>query len=154
MKRLSLILLCSFLSTAVFCQSNVSFSHLYNQFSQEKNVEKVSVGGLLMFIAKPFMYKYANGINISSVKVMSLDACSYDVKCRFNALVEKLNDNKYELLLRTNEKNEKTRIYARLKNNAIRELIIVCAGDEPAFVHIKGKIKPEEVQTLVNSKNK
>ncbi|MGI6048540.1 MAG: DUF4252 domain-containing protein [Petrimonas sp.] len=153
MKRLSLILLCGLLSTSVFCQSKVSFEHLYNHFSQEKNVEKVNVGGLLLLMTKPFMKQYANGLNISSVKVMSFNECSQDVKLRFNALAERLNDDKYELLLKANEKDEKTRIFARVQNEAIRELIIVSMGNDPTIVRIKGKIRPEDVQKLVNSNN-
>lgn len=153
MKRLSLILLCGLLSTSLFCQSKVSIEHLYNHFSQEKNVEKVNIGGLLMLVAKPFMTKYADGLNISSVKVMSFDECSQDVKLRFNSLAERLNDDKYEVLLKANEKDEKTRIFARVQNDAIRELIIVSMGDDPALIRIKGKIRPEDVQKLVNSNN-
>lgn len=87
-----------------------------------------------MLVAKPFMKKYTDGLNISSVKVMSFDECSQDVKLRFNALAERLNDDKYEVLLKANEKDEKTRIFARFQKNAIRELIIVSMGDEPALV--------------------
>ena len=45
---------------------------------------------------------------------------------------------------------EKTRILARFQNDAIRELVIVSMGNEPTLVRIKGKIKPEDVQKLVN----
>lgn len=152
MKRgLSLILLCGLLSLTVYCQAQVSLEHLYNRFAQEKNVEKVKVGGLLMFLTKPLVARYTDGLNISSVHVLALDECSHDVKLRFNALAEKLNDDKYEVLLKANEKDEKTRILARFHNDAICELVIVSMGEDPALVHIKGKIKPEAVQKLVNS---
>lgn len=153
MKRLSIILLCALLSASAFCQSKVSFNQLYNRFSKEKNVEKVNVGGLLMFAAKPFIKNQTGGIDISSVRVMSFDGCSRDVKLRFNEMAEKLNDDKYEVLLKSNEKDEKTRIFARVENNTINELIIVSMGDDPALVRIKGKIRPEDVQKLVNSNN-
>lgn len=152
-KRLSIILLCGFLATSVFCQSRISIETLYNNFHQEKNVEKVKVGGLLMLLSKPFVAKYAEGLSISSVQVLSLDECSNNAKLRFNKLAERLNDDKYEVLLKANEKDEKTRIFARFQNEAIRELVIVTMGNEPALVRIKGKIRPEDVQNLVNSNN-
>ena len=65
-------------------------------------------------------------------------------------MAEKLNDDKYEVLLKANDKEEKTRILARFQNDAIRELVIVSMGNEPTLVRIKGKIKPEDVQKLVN----
>lgn len=152
-KRLSIIVLCGLLSMSTFCQSKVSFEHLYNRFSQEKNVEKVKIGGLLMFLSKPLMAKYAKGMSISSVQVLSLDECSSDVKLSFNSLAQQLSDDKYEVLLKANEKDEKTRILARFKDDAISELVIVTMGKEPALVRIKGKIRPEDVQKLVNSNN-
>ena len=144
------MLLCGLLSLSAFGQSQVSFDRLYRQFAQEKNVEKVKVGGLLMFLAKPFVAKYADWVSISSVQVLDLDGCAPDVKLRFNSLAEKLNDDKYEVLLKTNEKDEKTRILARIKGDAIRELVFVSMGEDPTIVRIKGKIKPEDVQKLVN----
>ena len=106
-----------------------------------------------MLLSKPFVAKYAEGLSISSVQVLSLDECSNDAKLRFNKLAERLNDDKYEVLLKANEKDEKTRIFARFQNEAIRELVIVTMGNEPALVRIKGKIRPEDVQNLVNSNN-
>lgn len=152
-KRLTLVLLCSVLSVSVFCQSQISLSSLYNTFSQEENVEKVNIGGLLMFMAKPFVSKYAKDCKISSVKVMSLDECSPEVKLRFNRLADMLQDDKYELLLKSNEKGEKTRIFMRFQNDAVRELVVVSMGDNPALISIKGKIKPEHVQKLMNENN-
>lgn len=150
-KRLSIILLCGFLTSAAFCQRPVSFEQLYNRFAQEKNVEKVNVGGLLMFLVKPFTAKYTKGTSISSVNVMSLDDCSRDVKLQFNKLAEQLNDDNYELFLKQNEKDEKTRIFVRHHKNAIRELVIVTMGQEPALIRIKGKIRPSDIENLVNN---
>lgn len=151
MKRLSVLLFCGILTASVFCQSRVSVETLYNNFHQEKNIEKVKVGGLLMLLTKPLIAKHTNGLSISSVHVLSLDECSADAKLRFNKLAERLNDDKYEVLLKSNEKDEKTRIFARFQNESIRELVIVTMGNEPALVRIKGKIRPEDVQKLVNS---
>lgn len=153
MKRLSIIVLTGLLSVSVFCQSRISFETLYNNFNQEKNVENVKVGGLLMLLAKPLIAKHTNGLNISSVHVLSLEECSNDTKLRFNKLAERLNDDKYEVLLKSNEKDEKTRIFARFQDEAIRELVIVTTGNEPTLVRIKGKIRPEDVQKLANSNN-
>lgn len=151
MKRLSLILLAGLLCVSAFCQSRISIETLYNNFHQEKNVEKVNLGGLLLLAAKPFIQKELKGSKISSINVLSLDECSNDVKLRFNDLAGRLNDDKYELLLKTNEQDEKTRIFVRIKNEVIREFVIVSMGDEPVLVSIKGKIRPDDVQKLVNS---
>ncbi len=143
-------MLCGLLTSSIFCQSKVSYNQLYNIFAQERNVEKVNLSGLLMFMVKPLTSKYT-GFNISGVSVMSLDECSRDVKLKFNELADRFDDDKYELLMMTNEKNEKVRIFGQLRKDVIRELVIVTMGDDPAIVRIKGKIKPEDIHKLVNN---
>lgn len=105
-----------------------------------------------MWLAKPLMQKQLEGMDISNVEVLSLDESPQEVKQRFNAMAEKMNDNRYEVLLKTNDKAEKTRIFARVENDIIRELIIISMGEEPALVRLKGKIQPQEIQKLTKSK--
>lgn len=150
-KRINIILLCGLLTSSVFCQSKVSYNQLYNRFAREKNVEKVNLSGLLMFMIKPLTAKYT-GFNISGVSVMSLDECSHEVKLKFNELAGRFDDDKYELLMMANDKNEKVRIFGNIRNDIIRELVIVTMGDDPAIVRIKGKIKPEDIHKLMNNK--
>lgn len=150
-KRINIILLCGLLTSSVFCQSKVSYNQLYNRFAREKNVEKVNLSGLLMFMIKPLTAKYT-GFNISGVSVMSLDECSREVKLKFNELAGRFDDDKYELLMMANDKNEKVRIFGNIRNDIIRELVIVTMGDDPAIVRIKGKIKPEDIHKLMNNK--
>ncbi len=149
-KRISIILLCGLLTSSVFCQSRVSYNQLYNRFAQEKNVEKVNINGLLMFMAKPLTAKYS-GFNISGVSVMSLDGCSRDVKRKFNDLANNFDDDKYELLMMTNENSEKVRIFGYLRKNVIRELVIVTMGDDPAIIRIKGRIKLDDIQKIASN---
>lgn len=149
-KRINIILLCVLLTSSVFCQSKVSYNQLYNRFAQEKNVEKVNLSGLLMFMVKPLTAKYTE-FNISGVSVMSLDECSRDVKLKFNELAGRFDDDKYELLMMANDKNEKVRIFGHFRKDVIRELVIVNMGDTPAIVRIKGKIKLDDIHKLMNN---
>lgn len=149
-KRIGIILLCGLLTSTVFCQSRVSYNQLYNRFAQERNVEKVNLNGLLMFMVKPLTAKYS-GFNISGVSVMSLDGCSRDVKRKFNDLANRFDDDKYELLMMTNENNEKVRIFGHLRKDVIRELVIVTMGDDPAIIRIKGKIKLDDIQKIASN---
>lgn len=149
-KRLSITILSCLLTASLFCQSRVSVASLYNNFANEKNVEKVNVSGLLTFFAKPFIEKEIKGCKISSVNVMSLDDCSSETKNRFNKMAENFKDDNYELFLKSNEKDEKTRIFVRMQNETIREMVVLTMGKEPALIRIKGKIRPDQVQNMMN----
>lgn len=152
-KKIFLIALIFAIGVFGFSQERVDFKRLYNNFSQEKNVEKIKVSGLLMFVAKPFMYKHVKGGNVSSVQVLSLDDCPRDVKERFNTLAENFNDPQYELFIKSNEPLEKTRVFTRFEKNTIRELVIITMGKEPSLVRVKGKLRPDDVQNMINRGN-
>ncbi|MDD3787483.1 MAG: DUF4252 domain-containing protein [Petrimonas sp.] len=143
-KRAFIIVLSGFLSLSVFSQ--MSFNSLYSNFSREENVEKVNLGGLLMLMAKPFVNKHTQGASISSIKVLSLEDCTPEVKARFNNQARLFRDKRYELFVNSNEKDDKTRIYLRFDKNMVREMVIISMGDEPALISLKGKIRPEDIE--------
>ncbi|SFU39765.1 protein of unknown function [Porphyromonadaceae bacterium KHP3R9] len=152
-RRLLITLLCGLFTFALYSQSSISLEQLYRKFANARNVEKVSLGGLKALLFKPLSAKYGNGFSISGIHVLELDGCSNEVKQQFNSMAEKLRDDKYEVLLKANEQDEKTRILARIEKEEIRELVILSLGDEPVLVRIKGKFKPEHIQQLVNVDN-
>ena len=53
------------------------------------------------------------------------------------------------------EDGEKVRILTRIENNTVRELLIVCTGnDDCALIQLNGKIKKEDIAELVNEETK
>ncbi|MDR1518215.1 MAG: DUF4252 domain-containing protein [Dysgonamonadaceae bacterium] len=148
-KRTMILVLGCLLATAC---SQVSINSLYNSYSREDNVEKVKINGLVMALAKPFMGKEARGFKISGIEVLSLDDCSPEVKERFNRQALNFKDKDYELFVNSSEENEKTRIYLKFGKDFIREIVIITIGDEPSLVHLKGKIKPSDIEKLSNGR--
>jgi hypothetical protein len=93
--------------------------------------------------------------SISSMKVLDLEDCSSKVKTRFNEKVNNLQLEGYETMIQTIENGEKVRILTRMENDAIRELLIVCTGnDDCALIQLNGKIKKEDIAELVNEETK
>lgn len=149
-KRIFFALIFATLSASVFSQMTIG--SLYNDFANERDAERVSVGGLLMLVAKPFINKYGCG-NISSVRVLSLEECAPEVKSRFNEQARKFRDKRYELFLNANDDDERTRIFLRFDKNTVREMVIISMGDEPALITLKGKIRPEDIERWMGSRH-
>lgn len=143
---------------ALFCVftltvfSQVSINQLYDDFLCEKNVTNVQVSGLLMWMAKPFIKDHFSG-SISGVKILSLEECADDVKARFNRQALSFRDKRYELFLKTNNKDEKVRIFVKLKKEMIHEMIVITMGNDPNLIFLKGKINPEDIEKMVTKNN-
>jgi hypothetical protein len=147
-KRIFTVFTCSLLVLTLHSQT--SLNALYRDFAHESNVSKVNLNGFVMMLARPFMD--GTDSKISSIRVFSLDECKQDVKDRFTDSALHFKDDRYELFINSNEKDEKVRIFFKFQDNMIREMVIMTMGDSPAFIHLKGKIKPSDIESLSNGR--
>ena len=143
----------------IACQTTFAQStkDLFEEFGKEWNAESVSISPFLMTIGHLFMDSDTPDIakSIRSMKVLDLEDCSSKVKTRFNEKVNNLQLEGYETMIQTIENGEKVRILTRMENDAIRELLIVCTGnDDCALIQLNRKIKKEDIAELVNEETK
>ena len=143
----------------IACQTTFAQStkDIFEEFGKEWNAESVSISPFLMTIGRLFMDNDTPDIakSIRSMKVLDLEDCSSKVKTRFNEKVNNLQLEGYETMIQTIEDGEKVRILTRMENDAIRELLIVCTGnDDCALIQLNGKIKKEDIAELVNEETK
>lgn len=143
-KKILLLLLALFLiSPVMHSQKNVD--QLFNEFSKEKKAVHVSVGKFTMTMVSLFQ----NTMGVNGVEVFSFDECDSSVKERLNQAIATLKDGNYEPLVTVNEEKEHTKILVKLQDESIRELIVLTTGDSPAIVRIKGKIKPSDIDSVI-----
>ena len=122
---------------------------LFNTFSKEKNTTHVSFGGFVMSLAKLF----TDTKGVSGVEVYAFYECDYSVKERFNTAIKNINDKSYETLVSTSENGERTKVLIKIKDDYINEIVVIAGGNDPALIRIKGKIKPDDVNSVIE-KNK
>ena len=143
----------------IACQSTFAQStkDIFEEFGKEWNAESVSISPFFMTIGRLFMDNDTPEIakSINSMKVLDLEDCSNKVKARFNEKVNNLQLEGYETMIQAIEDGEKVRILTRIENNTVRELLIVCTGnDDCALIQLNGKIKKEDIAELVNEETK
>lgn len=128
---------------------------VFNEFKDAKHADYVYVSPFLMKLGKMFMRNedketYDMVRNVSSVQVLDLEECSTAVKQRFTRRIARLNRNGYETMVRVNDEGEKVGILTKTKGDVIREMLIVCSGqDDCVLVRIKGKFKESDIDKLV-----
>ena len=120
---------------------------LFSSFSKEKNTVHVKLGSFAMTFAKIF----TDTKGVSGVEVYSFDECDNSVKNRFNEAIKSLKDKSYETLVSTSEDGERTKVLVKIKDDYINEIVVVTGGNDPALVRIKGKIKPDDVKSVIDN---
>ena len=125
----------------LFCQAGYSQSmdKLFNDFAKQKNVTHVTVSPFLMKISSLF------------IEVLSFEECGNTVKDDLRAAIKKLKDPNYETMVNANEEGNRTKVMVRIDKDIIRELVILTTdGGDDALIRIKGKIKPSDIEKVIN----
>ena len=125
----------------LFCQAGYSQSmdKLFNDFAKQKNVTHVTVGPFLMKISSLF----TETMGVKSIEVLSFEECGSTVK--------NLKDPNYETMVNANEEGNRTKVMVRIDKDIIRELVILTTdGGDDALIRIKGKIKPSDIEKVIN----
>ena len=149
------------LFTVIICQGSFSMDNsskaknnddytvdqLLKVFSKEKHTVHVKINKFAMSLVNVF--SDTKGVN--EVDVYSFDECDNDVKDRFNDAIKNLKDKDYDTLVSTTEDGERTKVLVKIKNDVISEIVVLAGGSDPAFVRIKGKIKPDDVNSVVKN---
>ena len=120
---------------------------LFRNFSKENNATRVKIGGFAVSLVGIF----ADTKGVSGVEVYSLEECDNSVKDSFNAAIKNLKDNSYETLISTSEGGERTKILVKINNDYINEIVVIAGGNSPALVRIKGKIRTDDVQSVIEN---
>ena len=158
MKR---ILILFAFSISVLGSSAQSVEALFRQYKSEKNVEYMHIPRFIMSMAKMLTkaeLEEAKALKaISSIRVLSLEECSPIVRQNFQKTLQTFQPTGFTPIIFNKESDETNYIYVKEKKGYIRELLILSANKQDGtIVHIKGRIKPDEVNTVVkqNAKKK
>ncbi|MDR0743442.1 MAG: DUF4252 domain-containing protein [Tannerella sp.] len=130
--------------------NKVTIEQLFTDFAKEKNTVRIKIGSFTMALTRIF----TGTKGISGVEVYSFDECNSVVKNKFNTAIQNLKDQSYETLLSTSKNGETTKVFLKMKNDFINEIVVVTGGDGPAMIRIKGKIKPDDIQSVINENKK
>ena len=156
MKR---ILILFAFSISVLGSSAQSVEALFRQYKSEKNVEYIHIPRFIMSMAKMLTkaeLEEAKALKaISSIRVLSLEECSPIVRQNFQKTLQTFHPSGYTPIIFSKEADETNYIYVKEKKGYIRERLILSADKQDgSIVHIKGRIKPEEVNTVVKQNTK
>ena len=143
-KIMSFLLTLLIVCPVIYGQKNVD--QLFKEFSNTKGVDRVNVGKFTFKFASLF----SDVMGVNGVEVLSFEDCEQSVKDRLNREIASFKDEKFETLISANEGKERTKVLVRIKDETIKEIIVLTTGDDPAMIRIKGNIKSSDIDKVIN----
>lgn len=129
----------------------------------EETVEVFIKGPLLNFVAKaaetedPDLASLLNHLKLIKVNVFSMDKFSMDeARAIMKSVSEKIDRNKWELMVRVKEPEEYVEVYTQFgPNDSLNGLVVMAVeeNDEAVFVNIVGEIDPAKLGKLSDKFN-
>lgn len=158
MKRLilTLIIILS-ASTAMFASQapSANVDDIFSEFSSAKDADFVNVNPVMMWLGKQFIDDDPDAQivkKIKSVRVLDLEKCNSSTKSKFKQQVNRISTKGYEEMVRMNDHGEKVLIFAKIKEETIHQMIIVCVSDgDCALVEVNGKFTMDDIAGVVKS---
>ena len=151
--NLFLLLALFFITPAMHSQNtdlagtSKNVNELFKEFSKEKGVVRIKLGRVPMGLVRLFV-----GVKgVKGVEIMDFSDTTPLVKERLNRAILSLKDADYEKLISVNDEGTRVSILAKMENDIIRELIVMTAGNEPALIRIKGRIRPSDIGNIMNN---
>ena len=146
---LALIIACQ----ATFAQN---IDTLFSQFKDKEGADYMNIPTLMLKFMRTFTksnndksYRFIKGVK--SVKVLDMEDCTQEVKAEFLQEAKKLKLSGYETLLQTKEDGEEVQLIAKMDEENINDLIILITGkDDCGLTLMKGKIKKEDINVMMN----
>ncbi|MDH6305974.1 hypothetical protein M2459_002985 [Parabacteroides sp. PF5-5] len=134
---------------ALVCQlgyGQMSVSQLFSDFSKHAGTDKVNIGKMTLKLAGIF----TDTMGVDGIEILSFGECGNEVKEQFTNAIRNLKDSSYETMINANEDGKRTKVMLLIKDDMIRELVVLTSGSDAAMVRIKGKIKKSDIEKLVN----
>ena len=145
---LAMIIACQ----GVFAQN---IDDIFNQFKDKQGAEYMNIPSFVLKLGRVFMDKdiQENKLmkGVKTIKVLDMENCSSDVKKELQHEISQLEQNGYETLVRTKAKDGTVNLMAKMNKDVINELIVFFTeNDECGLTLMKGKIKKEDINVMIN----
>lgn len=136
------------------CFANYTVEQLMEKVQSTENIEKVKVGRFLTWIGKMIGgvsdIPVVNGIH--GIEVYDISACSLAAKEEIAAYIRHIQDsNGYETCVIVKEEGEYLRLMIKKEKNKIKEILLLSwDSKDTSIVKLKGNIKEEDIEILIN----
>ena len=143
-----------FLLTA--CETNPGVNKAFAKYSHKEGVTSITIPGWLISLGASFGDLSSEEKDlldcIDKVKVLAVENDDLNKKINlheeFHSEINKTNE--FEELLTVTDEHENVTIFGKMDTEVIEEMVILIGGDDNALIYLRGQIKPELVNNVVD----
>ena len=147
MKRLMILIL---LLLPLQYGKGQNLEQFFRTYHKEQGVDAIHIGNITMKLAGLF----TETLGVNGIEILDFGEATETLRQRFQNEVKSFKDPEFETLLTENDKEDHTKILVKIKDEIIRELVIFQTGSDCSFIRIKGKIKPSDIERVINEQEK
>jgi len=152
MKRVLLILALSIGTLSVSAQ-NFSSEFIYQKYKGSEGVISIWLPGIAMKLAASIADLDGPEKDllrcVKSMKVLTIEDSDLYPDVNFaNEIKIRENRGAYELLLEVHDGEDDVIICGKMKDDKLKDLLIVVGGSDNVLVHIKGRMRTDMIQSL------
>ena len=129
---------------------------LFREFRGEENATCVNLPWLPLKLLGLFADDEAGQIvkRISSIRVLEVSDCSREVQERLASKLQTLKMDDYEPLIVVKDEGSHVRMWGKMKDDTIKELVIGVSGDGDAVLcYIKGDLRMDDLNFSMENNN-
>ena len=157
MKKFS-FLVAGILFLLTSCNYEPGVSEAFTKYRFKDGVTTVSIPGWVIGLASNIadLDKAEREIlqSIDRVKVLAIEDNELNERVDLHReFYEQINKKgEYEELLAVHDNDENVTIFGKMDESVISEMVILVGGDDNAMIYLKGEIKPELINNMVDFK--
>ena len=142
---------------AVQALSAKTAKELINEYKDKDKAEYTYVSPAMMMLAKMAAAKYDKEVGkvvdkVTSVRILTLDACKAKVKKKFNKEVNNFDEEEYQPLVMKDGTYDGFRVLVKSEDGALSEVVLLKADyDKCTMIQVEGHIGMDDIQNLVKS---
>lgn len=134
-----------------------SAKDLIDEYKTKDKAEYTYVSPAMMMLAKVAVAKYDKEVGqvlnkVTSVRILTLDACKLKVKKKFNKEVNSFDEEEYQPLVMKDGTYDGFRVLVKSDGEALSEVILLKADyNKCTMIQVEGHIGMDDIQNLVKS---
>lgn len=154
MKKITMMLMLMMVF-AVQALSAKSAKELINEYKDKNKAQYTYVSPAMMMIAKMAAVKYDKEVGnvvdkVTSVRILTLDACKTKAKKKFNKEVNNFDEEEYQPLVMKDGTYDGFRVLVKSDGEALSEVVLLKADyDKCTMILVEGHIDMDDIQNLV-----
>lgn len=146
MKRISVIMILSFLALSAFSQKSVD--RLFERYSGNDGFVSVTFSGNILSLFRSEKDERDDHLpkNVTELRILAQDDEQMNIENFYDLARKELDTREYDEFLSVKESRQDIRMYVKADGRVIHEILLIGGGEDNFIIQLKGNITFKEAE--------